>query len=95
MEHLVLEMKLHDIENISVLGGLKRSVSKERTFLLRCKCQEGTSHAKVKGRMPCRGTESIRHKSRHERGVLEEQKEGNILEHSEVRGSGATSRRGL
>lgn len=93
MVHLVLKMKLRDIENISVLGGLRRSVLKERTFVLRYKYQEGTSHAKFKGRMPCRGTESTRYKSSHELGVLEEQK-GNILE-QRVRGSGATSGRGL
>lgn len=43
------------IENITVLGD-QRSLSMERTFVLRCKCQKGASHAKIKRRIPGRGT---------------------------------------
>lgn len=76
------------IENITVLVDQKMSLSKERTFVLICKCQEEPSHAKIKGSIQGRETESTRHKSRHELGLLEEQKECRVLEHSGVRARG-------
>lgn len=82
------------IENINILGGQRRSLSKERTFVLRCKCHV-TSHTKIKGRIPSTGRESTKHKIRQKLGVLEELKEGSVLEHSGVREPGAPARRGL
>lgn len=57
MKSAVLKMGLSDrIEDVMVLGDQRRSLSMERNFVLRCKCQKGASHAKIKGRIPGRGT---------------------------------------
>lgn len=61
------------IENITMLDDQRRSLSKERTFILKCKCQEEQNHATAKGSILGTGTESTRHTNRHELGVLEEQ----------------------
>lgn len=96
MKSAVLKMELGNmIKNITVLGDHRRLLSKERTFVLRCKCRKGAKPCKDQRNNSSQKNRRIRQKSRCELGVLEKQKEGSVLEHSGVREPGSTLGRGL